>query len=68
MIIFLDLFFSRNPNGEGLVVWPEYNEATKEYLVLQLPVKTDSKLKENRADLWLRRLPELLKEAAAEQK
>lgn len=42
---------SRNPNGEGLVHWPQYDQEEK-YLGIDLEQKAAEKLKEHRVDFW----------------
>ncbi|NXY48700.1 SASB hydrolase, partial [Ceuthmochares aereus] len=40
-----------NPNGEGLVDWPSYNQ-NEEYLQINLKQKKARKLKEKKVDFW----------------
>ncbi|NXD97954.1 SASB hydrolase, partial [Chaetorhynchus papuensis] len=40
-----------NPNGEGLVEWPSYNQ-NEEYLQINLQQKKDRKLKEKKVEFW----------------
>ncbi|NXH09116.1 SASB hydrolase, partial [Loxia leucoptera] len=40
-----------NPNGEGLVHWPQYDLEEK-YLALDLEQKAAQKLKERRVEFW----------------
>ncbi|NWV00619.1 SASB hydrolase, partial [Upupa epops] len=40
-----------NPNGEGLVEWPSYNQ-NEEYLEINLTQKKSRKLKEKKVDFW----------------
>ncbi|NWH70099.1 SASB hydrolase, partial [Piaya cayana] len=40
-----------NPNGEGLVDWPSYNQ-NEEYLEINLKQKKARKLKEKKVDFW----------------
>lgn len=42
---------SRNPNGEGLVHWPQYDLEEK-YLAIDLEQKAAQKLKERRVEFW----------------
>lgn len=42
---------SRNPNGEGLVHWPQYDLEEK-YLGIDLEQKAAEKLKEHRMEFW----------------
>lgn len=42
---------SRNPNGEGLVHWPQYDLEEK-YLGIDLEQKAAEKLKERRVEFW----------------
>lgn len=42
---------SRNPNGEGLVHWPQY-DLEERYLGINLEQKAAEKLKERRVEFW----------------
>uniref|UniRef100_A0A7N4V5M3 Carboxylic ester hydrolase n=1 Tax=Sarcophilus harrisii TaxID=9305 RepID=A0A7N4V5M3_SARHA len=46
-----------NPNGEGLVNWPVYDQ-NEEYLQIDITMKTDKKLKEKEVALWTEFLSE----------
>ncbi|XP_044289903.1 cocaine esterase isoform X2 [Varanus komodoensis] len=50
-----------NPNRDGLVEWPAYNNA-EQYLELNLKQKASRKLKEEKVEFWMKRLPEKIKE------
>ncbi len=46
--------FARNgdPNGEGLVAWPEYDPAGDQHLILADPVSAGSGLQQGACDFW----------------
>jgi carboxylesterase 2 len=48
-----------DPNGEGLVHWPMYNEKTKEHLVLKLRPVAESHMNRERIEFWRQRTPEM---------
>ncbi|XP_067396183.1 fatty acyl-CoA hydrolase precursor, medium chain-like isoform X2 [Emydura macquarii macquarii] len=50
-----------NPNGEGLVTWPEYN-LDEQYLIIDVKQKAAKKLKENRVEFWTKTLPKQMAE------
>lgn len=54
---------SRNPNGEGLVHWPQYDLEGK-YLGIDLEQKVAEKLKENKVEFWA----QLMKQIQTEKK
>lgn len=55
--------FFRNPNGKGLVEWPQYG-LNEEYLELNLEQRKAEKLRKNKVDFWLKTLPEKMKKMA----
>lgn len=48
-----------NPNGDGLVEWPEYDETSRRHVTLKLPVEQDSHLKQKVFDFWSQLIPQL---------
>lgn len=42
----------RNPNGEGLVHWPQY-DLDERYLEIDLTQKAAKKLKERKMEFWM---------------
>ncbi|OXB84033.1 UNVERIFIED_CONTAM: hypothetical protein H355_015544 [Colinus virginianus] len=48
----LHYFVSRNPNGEGLVHWPQY-DLDERYLEIDLIQKAAKKLKEQKMEFWV---------------
>ncbi|OXB61787.1 hypothetical protein ASZ78_004060 [Callipepla squamata] len=48
----LHYFVSRNPNGEGLVHWPQY-DLDERYLEIGLIQKAAKKLKEQKMEFWV---------------
>lgn len=48
-----------NPNGDGLVEWPEYDETSRRHVTLKLPVEQDSHLKQKVFDFWSQLVPQL---------
>ncbi|XP_051829728.1 liver carboxylesterase 1-like [Antechinus flavipes] len=46
-----------NPNGEGLIKWPVYDQ-NEEYLQIDIIMKTDKKLKEKEVAFWTELLSE----------
>ncbi|NXO73151.1 SASB hydrolase, partial [Phainopepla nitens] len=46
-----------NPNGEGLVHWPQYDPEEK-YLGIELEQKAAEKLKERRVEFWAQLMKE----------
>ncbi|KAM4767069.1 fatty acyl-CoA hydrolase precursor, medium chain-like isoform 1-T1 [Cyanocitta cristata] len=56
-----------NPNGEGLVEWPSYNQ-NEEYLQINLQQKKDRKLKEKKVEFWNKVVLEKTKNKSMENK
>ncbi|NWI75875.1 SASB hydrolase, partial [Dryoscopus gambensis] len=56
-----------NPNGEGLVEWPSYNQ-NEEYLQINLQQKKDRKLKEKKVAFWKKVILEKKKNKSMENK
>ncbi|XP_026547532.1 fatty acyl-CoA hydrolase precursor, medium chain-like, partial [Notechis scutatus] len=56
-----------NPNGEGLVEWPQYG-LHEEYLELNLEQRKSEKLRNSYVDFWLKTLPEKMKTIIEEEK
>uniref|UniRef100_A0A670YMM5 Carboxylic ester hydrolase n=1 Tax=Pseudonaja textilis TaxID=8673 RepID=A0A670YMM5_PSETE len=56
-----------NPNGEGLVEWPQYG-LHEEYLELNLEQRKSEKLRNSYVDFWLKTLPEKIKTIIEEEK
>uniref|UniRef100_A0A8C5S3W5 Carboxylesterase type B domain-containing protein n=1 Tax=Laticauda laticaudata TaxID=8630 RepID=A0A8C5S3W5_LATLA len=56
-----------NPNGEGLVEWPQYG-SQEEYLELNLEQRKSEKLRNGDVDFWLKTLPEKMKTITEEGK
>ncbi|NXP21609.1 SASB hydrolase, partial [Scytalopus superciliaris] len=50
-----------NPNGEGLVHWPQY-ELDEKYLEIDLKQKTAEKLKEHRMEFWTQLMKQMRSE------
>ncbi|NXK77999.1 SASB hydrolase, partial [Amazona guildingii] len=50
-----------NPNGEGLVHWPQY-DLDEGYLEIDLTQKAAKKLKEHRMDFWIQLTKEMRNE------
>lgn len=59
----LPSFISSNPNGEGLVHWPQYDLEEK-YLGIDLEQKEAEKLKEQRVEFWA----QLVKQSQSERR
>lgn len=57
----------RNPNGEGLVEWPSYNQ-NEEYLQINLQQKKDRKFKEKKVEFWKKVILEKTKNESMENK
>nr|XP_008120512.1 PREDICTED: liver carboxylesterase 2 [Anolis carolinensis] len=57
---------SGNPNGQGLVEWPRYDQK-EGYLELGLEPRGAQKLKQGKVDFWLKTLPEQMKRETAKQ-
>ncbi|XP_062829138.1 cocaine esterase [Anolis carolinensis] len=58
---------SGNPNGHGLVEWPQYDQK-EGYLELGLEPRGAQRLKQNRVHFWLKTLPEQMRGETAEGK
>ncbi|NXB17940.1 SASB hydrolase, partial [Rhagologus leucostigma] len=56
-----------NPNGEGLVEWPSYNQ-NEEYLQISLQQMKDRKLKEKKVEFWKKVILEKKKNKSMENK
>jgi len=50
-----------NPNGPGLLEWPEYNRTEGKYIVLDDPVSQASNLKAERVKFWKEAVAKYLK-------
>lgn len=55
---------SRNPNGNGLPVWPTYDH-TEQYLMLDLNMSLGQRLKEKRVEFWTNTLPLIMSASEA---
>uniref|UniRef100_H9GHC5 Carboxylic ester hydrolase n=1 Tax=Anolis carolinensis TaxID=28377 RepID=H9GHC5_ANOCA len=58
---------SGNPNGHGLVEWPQYDQK-EGYLELGLEQRGAQRLKQSRVHFWLKTLPEQMRGETAEGK
>lgn len=63
-IIPVSAFTSRDPNGEGLPLWPAYSQS-EQYLKLDLNVSVGQKLKEREVEFWSDTLPLIMSPSTA---
>jgi len=59
-------FVSRNPNGEGLVHWPQY-DLDERYLEIDLIQKAAKKLKEDKMEFWVQLTEQMRSERRRER-
>lgn len=52
----LFLLTPRDPNEEGLPLWPAYNQ-TEQYLQLDLNLSVGQRLKEQEVEFWTKTIP-----------
>ncbi|XP_053305625.1 carboxylesterase 5A-like [Spea bombifrons] len=55
-----------NPNGPGLIEWPEYGD-DEHYLQIGLEQKPGERLKEDRVEFWTRTLPDKIQKMKQEK-
>lgn len=63
-LILVSAFTSRDPNGEGLPLWPAYSQS-EQYLKLDLNVSVGQKLKEREVEFWSDTLPLIMSPSTA---
>ncbi|KAM4614479.1 fatty acyl-CoA hydrolase precursor, medium chain-like isoform 2-T2 [Discoglossus pictus] len=55
-----------NPNGPGLVEWPEYDEE-EDYLEIKLKQTSAKKLKKDKTEFWMKTLPDKIQKTRQEK-